>query len=1296
MAGAEASATAHQIDPTGNAICSNFPLLPADSAATASSHDNSYNVVFSSEKSDTEPQQQHLPSSQEQATQAASPHRQQQKQPRPQPQPTPLQHSPDVSEPPAPISASPPSVTTEKYSRQSQPLAVLDQSHSTVPFLAALEAAGFEHPARYHFAFSPAQLRLLTISDSADVLRALGGINCLAAGLRTDISAGLSLDEIEPQGRIDFAEAVASAVDGRLPRISSLETPRSGAVPYKTLYSARRQVYGSSFPPQTTSLGGAFMRILWRRINDKLNLLLLISAIVTLVLAACQANGNPKKYNQEWAEATTTIVALVVLILSRSFAEWETRRRFLQIDDANVERTVKVIRSASMREIQLCELNVGDIVQLEPGDVIPADGLVATSDCLLVDEYSATGVSEPTPKCSVPSPKYGSHDGSEPRASPFIKNGTVVLRGSGSYLVTSLQPPSLTEPFGQDQTPETPIQYRLKSLAYKLAGFGIIAGALYFVILVIRYIIRTSNSSAALIQKVRLFFDTIVNVSTVLIVTIPSSLAFSALVTLASTTSRMMTEGNLVKSLSAVENMGDVTCICTGKSGSLTHSDLSVATVRPGYGRDHDFPEMLARKLCDEVKGIFKSAALLTSSAFEATSSAECQELVGSSVEVALLKFARDHLVLGNAAEERANFKIVKVNSFDSSLMMAFAVTRSNEEDKYRVYVTGAAETVLAHCDRIVEDPSSSLAATALTLDIFESLDASIHSYGRKMLSPVAVAYRDFSISHKPIGQMTSSEILSDLVFVSLLGLQDTVRPDMAPLVHDCHQAGIFVRLVTGENMSLAREIANNCGIFTPGGIVMDGATFRTLSHWQLDLVVPRLQILARATPEDKLLLIMHLRSMGETVATTGSSLNDTLSLKVADVGFAMGQSATPVASQSASILMLNQSLYSIVRAMSWGRTVGDSVRKFLQFQLTLNITAGTVTVISTFVGTLIFNIPQLLWVNLIGTVFGLVALTTDYPSRDFLQRRPHLKPQPLITLTMWKTILCQALYQVLSILTIHYVGWAIFEPDDDDEISDLQTLVFNIYVMMQLFNLHNCRRIDNKVNVHHQGFFKSPWFLISQGIIIVGQVIIVTLGDKAFNTNPLDLYQWAWSILFGFLTLPLGILIRKIPDSLIYCVFQIFFRGYRSLLRSLLSLVPRCWRPRSSHTSASADHHAPQWVSKAGESILMPITYRHAEASEHLVETQSGLMTAPLKHARKQLRARFPGGSKPLDTPNLSDMVEFSRLSRHPVERGLDIHPDTGLNDPVLMKTIGVDGASDPPSQDPEIIKMLSLRSKY
>ncbi|KAL2890114.1 calcium-translocating P-type ATPase [Ceratocystis lukuohia] len=1176
----------------------------------------------------------------------------------------------------------------------------LSKPHDHSLLLSAIDNAAFPDPANHHFAFSPAQLRLLTSTRSIDALCAFGGISGLAAGLRTNTLTGLSMDEIQPEGRVDFSEAVASARDVRLPRVAGVELPEHSVAVDKALYAARQREYGSATAPQNAPLGRAFVGILWRRINDKLHLALFVSAIITLVLAACQTKNHPKKYKQELSEAAATVGALVVLILSRTFSEWEARRRFLQVDDANIERMVKVIRSASLQQIRLSELHVGDVVQLEPGEVIPADGIVISSDGLLIDEYSVRGEPRPVPKHMPPS-KYGPPPNNESsHLDPFLISETVVLGGSGTYLVASTHKWWPQQPFGQYPPPETPLQTKLGVFARKLAAFGTMAGSLYLVILFIRYIIRVSSSSATSIHKARVFFDVLVNVSTVLIISIPSSLVFSALATLASTTSRMMTEGNLVKNLESIEIMGDVTCICTGKGGSLTHDDVSLTAGRAGYGKQYDFPEMFARNLGEEAKNLIKSAILLTSSGFETVGSTGCSEFAGSSVEMALLEFARDHLSLGNLLEERASFQVVRSCRFDSSSMLSFVLVHNKENERYRVYAIGAAEAILEHCGRVLDDPAHSLSSSPLTLDIFESLDASIHNYGRRMLSPVAVAYRDFLVSDFPIESLTTSCLLSDLVFVSLVGLQDPLRPDMTPLVRQCHQAGIFVRLVTGENFSLAREVATRCGIFTPGGIIMDGATFRTLSHWQLDLIVPRLQILARATPEDKLLLVAHLRSMGETVATTGSSLKETLSIKTADVGFAFGHcGAASVACQSASILALNQNFYSIVRALSWGRTVGDSVRKFLQFQLTLNITSGVVTVISTLVGTLIFNIPQLLWVNVIGTVIGLVALTTDYPSDDFLRRRPHLRPQALITLTMWKMILCQALYQILSILTIHYIGWAIFEPNDDDEISDLQTLVFNIYVMMQLFNLHNCRRVDNKINVHHQGFFRSPWFLIAQGIIIVGQVIIVTFGDKAFNTNPLDLYQWAWSILFGFLTLPLGVLIRKIPDTLIYCVFQIFIRTYRSMTQPLIALMPTRCRADTHKAGGPPKCRCIQWLLKAGESILTPITYfpcKHIDAAKQpITSTRSGLMAAPLWRARHHLQNRLLEQSKTRGLLNLSELVESSRTSLNPIESGLDIHPETGLNDPVLMKTIGVDGASDPPSQDPEIIKMLSLRSK-
>jgi Ca2+-transporting ATPase len=419
------------------------------------------------------------------------------------------------------------------------------------------------------------------------------------------------------------------------------------------------------------------------------------------------------------------------------------------------------------------------------------------------------------------------------------------------------------------------------------------------------------------------------------------------------------------------------------------------------------------------------------------------------------------------------------------------------------------------------------------------------------------------------IPNLTDDEILShnaalteignkNLTFMSLVGIEDPVRPGVPEAVATCRNAGVVVRMVTGDNINTARAIATKCGIYTQGGIAMEGPKFRTLTEEEMDEILPRLQVLARSSPTDKQILVGRLKYLGETVAVTGDGTNDGPALKMADVGFSMGIAGTEVAKEASSIILMDDNFSSIVKALLWGRSVNDSVKKFLQFQLTVNITAVIVTFISAIFdgenGSALTAV-QLLWVNLIMDTLAALALATEKPTQDMLLRPPENKRSPLITHTMWKMIISEALFQVIINFALLFAGPYIFEhwlPDlkanggilkscdgcsdivkknFDDQKLRLKTMVFNTFVFLQIFNEVNCRRIDNRLNIF-AGIHRNAYFICIFLFICIAQFLIVTFGGNAFKTVPLTVGQWAICILLGAVSIPLGMFIRMIPDS--------------------------------------------------------------------------------------------------------------------------------------------------------------------
>ncbi|PKS05478.1 hypothetical protein jhhlp_008856 [Lomentospora prolificans] len=676
-----------------------------------------------------------------------------------------------------------------------------------------------------------------------------------------------------------------------------------------------------------------------------------------------------------------------------------------------------------------------------------------------------------------------------------------------------------------------------------------------------------------------------------------------------------------------------------------------------------------------------------------ATSAAEI--FVGSSTESALLKFARHRLAMGPLNEERTNNTVLEMVPFDSSRKWMATVAKL-ADGRRRLYVKGAAEVVMKMTTSILTTSNSAeIQAEEFTPDDSKRIMDIVHGYAMQMLRPITLAYRDLDVNDKTFADLDNIEpeelnrLMTDLTFIGAFGIQDPLRPEVIKSVRQCQEAGVFVRMVTGDSFLTAKSIATECGIYTSGGIAMDGPTFRQLTPAQLDLVMPRLQVLARSSPQDKLTLVTHLKGMGETVAVTGDGTNDALALKAADVGFAMGIQGTEIAKEAASIILLDDNFTSIVKSLSWGRTVNAAVKKFLQFQFTINITAGTLTVVSTLAGANIFTVVQLLWINLIMDIFASLGLATDYPSKDFLKRKPEPRGSPIVTITMWKMVLIQAIYQLAVIFTLHYAGNHFFT--SERARLSMQTMVFNTYVFMQLFNQHNCRRVDNHINIYYQGVLRNPWFLGVQCLTLAGQMVIVWKGGKAFDTHPLTGSQWGWTVLFGIITIPLGMAVRQVPDKYVQAFFHAIKRGLLAVFGPLAKLVPKRWHKRKD------DEEEPgieSWVLRTGSALLRPVNYHWGPTAhgDQNVRTLAGAAVTipPISPRSGGPDFAPPHSKKPID---LMALITASRASRSkgPIESGLEEHPDTKVEDLELFAK-AAQNTRGPPSQDARVLELLNL----
>jgi P-type Ca2+ transporter type 2C len=630
----------------------------------------------------------------------------------------------------------------------------------------------------------------------------------------------------------------------------------------------------------------------------------------------------------------------------------------------------------------------------------------------------------------------------------------------------------------------------------------------------------------------------------------------------------MLKDNNLVRLLRACETMGNATTICSDKTGTLTQNQMSVVagTIGTWCGFGPTAPprdstdagphikvpgagETIAT-LCGEAQEALRESIVMNTTAFEGDGKGD-DAFVGSKTETAMLLFCRDHLGMQGLAEDRAATEVVQVVPFDSSRKCMATIVKI-PGDRYRMYVKGASEIMLGRCTCTVRDPTKDLGEMPLSAEDIEHLSETIETYASRSLRTIGIVYRDFD-QWPPRGVPTQQEdphqidfdkAFAHMTFLAVIGIQDPLRPGAAKAVKDCQNAGVVVRMVTGDNLNTAKAIATDCGIYTPGGLIMEGPQFRRMNATQMRQIIPRLQVLARSSPDDKKTLVKRLREIGETVAVTGDGANDAAALRAADVGFSMGIAGVDAAKEASAIILMDDNFASIVKAVMWGRAVNDAVKKFLQFQVTVNITAVVLTFVSAVASkseTSVLTAVQLLWVNLIMDTFAALALATDPPTRSILDRKPEPKSAPLISITMWKMIIGQSIYQLAITLALYFAGphltsiFPSFNDPKDENNYDFTTTVFNTFVLMQIFNQYNCRRLDNKSNVL-EGVLQNKFFIAIQMIIVAGQVLIVFKGGAAFsvNTNGLNGPQWAICLVLGFLSMPIAVVIRWIPDEFV------------------------------------------------------------------------------------------------------------------------------------------------------------------
>ncbi|XP_041836076.1 plasma membrane calcium-transporting ATPase 2 isoform X4 [Melanotaenia boesemani] len=702
------------------------------------------------------------------------------------------------------------------------------------------------------------------------------------------------------------------------------------------------------------------------------------------------------------------------------------------------------------------------------------------------------------------------------------------------------------------------LQGKLTKLAVQIGKAGLLMSAITVIILVLYFAIDNfvmkkhpwmPECTPIYIQYFVKFF--IIGV-TVLVVAVPEGLPLAVTISLAYSVKKMMKDNNLVRHLDACETMGNATAICSDKTGTLTTNRMTAVQCYVGdvHYKEIPDPTVLPPKSLDLLINAISINSAYTTKILPPDKEGGLPKQVGNKTECGLLGLVidlkRDYQPIRNQMPEEKLYKVYTFNSVRKSMSTVIKLP----DGSFRMYSKGASEIVLKKCSHILNEVGESRVFRPRDKD--EMVKKVIEPMACDGLRTICVGYRDFPSNPEPNWD-DENNILNDLTAICVVGIEDPVRPEVPDAIQKCQRAGITVRMVTGDNINTARAIAVKCGIIRPGEdfLCIDGKEFNRrirnekgeVEQERIDKVWPKLRVLARSSPTDKHTLVKGIidstmADQRQVVAVTGDGTNDGPALKKADVGFAMGIAGTDVAKEASDIILTDDNFSSIVKAVMWGRNVYDSISKFLQFQLTVNVVA----VIVAFTGACItqdspLKAVQMLWVNLIMDTFASLALATEPPTESLLKRKPYGRNKPLISSTMTKNILGHGVYQLIIIFTLLFVGEQIFDIDSGRNAplhsppSEHYTIIFNTFVMMQLFNEINARKIHGERNVF-DGIFRNPIFCsIVFGTFAV-QIVIVQFGGKPFSCQPLNLEKWMWCVFLGLGELVWGQVIATIPNS--------------------------------------------------------------------------------------------------------------------------------------------------------------------
>lgn len=865
-----------------------------------------------------------------------------------------------------------------------------------------------------------------------------------------------------------------------------------------------RKKYGVNIltPPEKEPLWKQFLE----KFTDPLIIILMIAGVLSIGISFYEYFG----LNEGFTVFFEPIGIFVAILLATGLAfyfELKADKEFAILNQVNDDELVEVIRNCNATQIPKKDVVVGDVVIINTGAEVPADGELLECVSLNVDESTLTG--EPMCHKSVDEKDF---DPDATYPTNHVLKGTKVMEGHGIFRVTAVgdktENGKVFVAAQIDDSVKTPLNEQLDGLSDLITKLSYGFAALVVIGRLLIYFLGDNSMEWAHITAYVL--QTLMIAVTLIVVAVPEGLPMAVTLSLAYSMRRMLKTNNLVRKMHACETMGATTVICTDKTGTLTQNQMSVEEAQ-FYG--------LANQALgtDETSRLIKEGIALNSTASLDLSNPDKPVVLGNPTEGALLLWLRNNGIDYRNLKEDAN--VVEELPFSTERKyMATVVDSAQLEGKKILYVKGAPEIIRSLCKQI--DKNVNIA----------DIDRQLTDYQNRAMRTLGFAYQVLNDSDMAIAD--GKVVADNLTFMGIVAIADPVRKDVPAAVQKCMAAGINVKIVTGDTPGTAKEIGRQIGLWTKkdsDSAIITGAEFEKLSDDELDKKVLGLKIIARARPLDKKRLVESLQRNNQVVAVTGDGTNDAPALKAAHVGLSMGD-GTSVAKEASDITIIDNSFSSICRAVMWGRSLYQNIQRFLLFQLTVNVAACFIVLVGAFMGTESpLTVTQMLWVNLIMDTFGAMALASLPPSQSVMKDKPRDRKAFILTKPMMKDILGVGGFFFLLLVVFLY----IFQHTEITQMTDLlhcklgeanglspyeQTLLFSIFVWTHLWYMFNTRSFETG-----KSFFQlkmSKEFFTIVAIIFIGQIVIVEVLYDSFNCTPMKLIDWVIIVVLSSLVL--------------------------------------------------------------------------------------------------------------------------------------------------------------------------------